>query len=110
MEVICIDDKYPVDTLKTWELYGVSYPILDKMYNIREAIRHFDGSIGVRVEEIINPPIPIKHPVLGNIFYEPTFAMRRFAKLNGDLLEKEEVEELTKLVITPPSKFDIGLS
>jgi hypothetical protein len=108
MEVICINDKYPAETLDFWTVFGVSHPIIDKMYTIRESLRHFDGSIGVRVEEIVNPTVPIKHPVLGTIEYEPTFALNRFAKLNGDLLQKEDVEEFISQVVSTPRSNDFG--
>ncbi len=110
MEVICINDKYPAETLDFWTDFGISHPIEDKMYTIRESLRHFDGSIGVRVEEIVNPTAPIKHPVLGPILYEPTFALNRFAKLNGDLLQKEDVEEYLSQVVSTPKGIDFDMN
>jgi hypothetical protein len=107
MEIICTNDKFPVDTLRFWELHGVSHPIEDKFYNIREAVRHFDGSMGFRLEEIVNPTVPIVHPILGKIEYEPTFDTKRFAKLSGEPLSKEEVEEYI-MPVNVPSTF--GLS
>ena len=106
MEVLCINDKYPNDTLFFWKIHGVSHPLDEKMYNIRDAVRHFDGSMGFRFEEIENPTVPIKHPILGQIDYEPTFDTKRFVKLNGEPLSKEEVEEYIVPFVTP-MKFDV---
>jgi hypothetical protein len=104
MEVLCINEKYPRETLVFWEIHGVSFPFEDKMYNIRDAVRHFDGSTGLRVEEIVNPTVPIVHPVLGKINYEPTFDTKRFVKLSGEPLTKEEVEEYI-MPVSVPNKF-----
>ena len=99
MEVICINDNYPIEILKFWEEHGVSHPLLGKIYTIRESIRHFDSTVGVRLEEIENPTVPINHPILGKIMFEPTFALNRFAKLNGNIVSQKEVKEIVKVKI-----------
>jgi hypothetical protein len=94
MEVICTNDKYSAENLAFWELHGVSHPIEDKIYTIREVIKHSDGNTGFRLEEINNPEVPINHPVIGVMMYEPTFSANRFARLSGEPLTKSEVEEI----------------
>ena len=94
MDLICINDIYPLETLKFWEEYGVNYPIKDKIYSLRTSQRHTNGRIGIRVNEIINPAIPVKHPILTQITVEPTFNISRFATLTGEILTKEMVEQV----------------
>ena len=94
MEVICINAEYGAENLFFWAKYGVEHPIEEKIYTIREVIKHFDGNTGFRLEEIVNPETPIVHPIIGTMMYEPTFAANRFARLNGEPLTKTEVEEI----------------
>jgi hypothetical protein len=94
MDLICINDIYLLETLKFWEEYGVNYPIKDKIYSLRTSQRHTNGRIGIRVNEIINPTIPIKHSVLTQIIIEPTFNINRFALLSGEILTKEIIEQI----------------
>lgn len=94
MNVICTNDTYPSQILEKWHQYGVSYPIKDKIYTIRTCQRHSNGKIGIRVEEIINPSIPVKHYILGQIIIEPTFDISRFASLSGEVLTNEVLEQI----------------
>lgn len=92
MEILCINGTFHKEILLFYQQHGVSVPIEDKIYNIREVIKHTHGSTGVRLEEIKNPQVPINHPILGSIMTEPTFDIKRFAKLNGSEITKEEIE------------------
>jgi hypothetical protein len=96
MEVICIDGTFTADQLTFWAQFGVKTPQTDQIVNIREVVKHTTGEIGFRLEEIINPQVPIKHPILGIIMMEPSWAQRRFTTLNGKPLNKEEIESLIK--------------
>lgn len=93
MEVLCINDSYSQDILNFWSEHGVSYPKKDGYYTVRESITHTNGKTGYRLNEILNPEIPIKHPILGVIMFEPTFNKDRF-RIAEDNLESVNIEEL----------------
>jgi len=100
METICIDGSFTADTLEFYKKYGVSVPQQDKIYNFRDVINHASKTaggetIGVLLEEIINPNVPIYTPILGETWREPTFSIKRFAKLDGSEITKEEIKELS---------------
>jgi hypothetical protein len=94
MDLICTNDTYSPDTLEFWAKRGVNYPIKDKIYSLRNSQRHTNGKIGIRVNEIINPAIPVKHSILTQITVEPTFNISRFALLSGETLTKEMIEQV----------------
>jgi len=94
MDLICINDTYSSDTLEVWAKNGVWYPWKDRMYSLRNSQRHTNGKIGIRVNEIINPAIPVKHNILTQIIVEPTFNISRFALLTGETLTKEMVKQV----------------
>lgn len=91
-EVICIDGNFNSEQLTEWAKYGIVYPEQDKLYNIREVVKHTTGETGVRLEEIKNPPYPLEHPILGKTMFEPTFNIKRFRNLDMSELRKEELE------------------
>lgn len=95
-EVVCIDDVYSADTLAFWALHGVQHPRKDGLYNVAEVVRHTTGDIGVRLEEIQNPLVPIMHPILGKQMLNVSFSIKRFRTLIGDSISKEEIENLIK--------------
>jgi hypothetical protein len=64
MEIICVDGSFPVDKLEFYKLHGVSVPQQDKLYNIRAVINNSNGKKGILLEEIKNPTIPFKHPII----------------------------------------------
>jgi hypothetical protein len=94
MDLICINDTYSSYTLEFWAKNGVWYPWKDRMYSLRNCQRHTNGKIGIRVNEIINPAIPVKHNILTQITVEPTFNISRFALLTGETLTKEIIEQV----------------
>lgn len=103
MEVLCIDGNFSKETLEFYKIYGVITPIQDKIYNIREVINHASKpsggeTIGVRLEEIINPKVPIETSLLGKTMIEPSFALYRFRRLDGSILTKKEVENIKQKV------------
>ncbi len=86
-EIICIDGTFTPDVLEFYRIHGIITPVKDKIYTIRETTRHTTGAIGILLTEIINPEVPIKHPILGTIMMEPTWARKRFATLQGGIIE-----------------------
>lgn len=103
-QVICVDDVFPNDFLILYKKYGVSTPVEGKIYTPREVVKHAHGPVGILLEEIKNPEVPVPHSIMGNIMREPTWAIRRFTHLNGTPLTEAEVKEwdrvanLTKLL------------
>lgn len=95
-QVICINANFPSDTLAFWKIHSVQYPQQDKIYSIRDVVRHSNGDVGLWLTEIINPTVPIKHPVLGIIQMEPTFSIKRFAHLDSSPLTWGELREMVK--------------
>ncbi|MEI6186934.1 MAG: hypothetical protein WCP46_00330 [Alphaproteobacteria bacterium] len=102
MEVICINGKFPPETVAFYTQYGVQSPKQDKIYNIRQVINHAtkpgDGNkIGVLLEELKNPKVPVQNPILGETMMEPTFDIKRFSNLDGtEINEKELIKETIK--------------
>lgn len=100
MDIICINSSFSQEQLQFWAIHGVVHPEQDKMYTIREVIKHSHGETGVLLEEIVNPKIPVKHNILKIIQREPTWNIHRFRMLNGDMINKETVSEFQKLTKT----------
>ncbi len=97
MELLCVNGKFTAEQLAFYEKHGVVTPKEEKIYNPRAVIKHSNGDIGILLEEIINPKVPIKHPILGVAEIEPTWAITRFRNLKGNTLSSEEERELLKL-------------
>lgn len=94
MQLICINDTYTKGQLQFYETWNVQFPLKDKLYELREVVRTFNGT-GLLVEEIVNPEVPIKG--LTGIFYiEPNFSLKRFTTLDGEALIIEELLETMK--------------
>jgi len=92
MEVICVDGKFPPDYLDFYSKHGVSTPIQDKIYTIRSVSRNSEGNYEILLEELINPPIPIKHKILGTTLKEPAWKISRFRTLNMEQINTEELK------------------
>ena len=92
MEVICTNDTFAPPVLAFYAEFGIKTPVKDKMYTIRQVKRHTTGETGVLLNEIQNPDVPVKHPVLGETWFEPTFNINRFATLMGQPVREEELE------------------
>lgn len=96
MEIICINSKFSPEKLSFFKQFGVSLPEQDKIYNIRDIIRTLEG-VGFLLEEIINPKVPINHPIHQSVtLVEPNFSEKRFRTLSGNIISKEEIRELLK--------------
>ncbi len=94
MEVICINDQFPAAALAVYAEFGVRIPKRDQLYTIRLVKKHTNGQTGVLLNEIVNPDLPVKHPVLGEVWFEPTFNINRFATLLGQPVREEELTEV----------------
>ena len=94
MEIICVNASFSEGNLDFFEKFGVKIPEKNKMYNIREVIKLVNGKTGILLEELVNPEVPIKHPILGFALKEPNWDLLRFRKLSGDTISKEEIREL----------------
>jgi hypothetical protein len=87
MKVVCVDDVgWPGQFILP------NTPVRGIVYSIRDVGINPDGGIGVRVYEIVNPPIRTKW---GNIS-EPGFSARRFRPVTGCSIFKKEAEPLSK--------------
>jgi hypothetical protein len=93
-DIICINDVFLPEVLAFYQKFGITTPQKDKMYSVREMKKHTTGDTGLLLNEIKNPDVPVKHPVMGEVWFEPTWSIKRFATLAGDVVKKEEVEEV----------------
>lgn len=98
MEVICIDGNFSAEQLDFYNAHGVVVPKKDSLYNIRNVIKNSSGGVGLLLEELVNPLIPIKHSILGISNMEPNWNINRFRKLSGEDVLYDEVVELLKNV------------
>ena len=94
MEAICINGSFPGEYLAFYAQNGVKTPNQDSIYNFRSVSRNSQGRYEVLLEEIINPEVPIKHPILGVSYKEPAWDLNRFRTLSGDTITEEMVKEI----------------
>lgn len=97
MEAICINGSFPADYLQFYAQHGVKTPNKDSIYNFRSVSKNSQGKYEVLLEEIINPEIPIKHPILGISKKEPAWDLNRFRTLSGDEITQEMVKEFKNI-------------
>lgn len=96
-EIICVNGVFSPEQLEFWLKYKVIHPLQDGLYTIRELIyRNSEGNSGFLLNEINNPKIPIKHPILGVTMIEPYWDIKRFRRLDGTSFSKEDVKEMDK--------------
>lgn len=98
MEVICVSEDYDNETLSFWHKHGVIHPKQDAIYNINSQKKHSNGKIGVTLEEINNPKVPIDHHILRIIMMDVTFSINRFRKLNGEKVKAKELENVDIII------------
>lgn len=96
LEVVCIDGMFPAETLKFYSQYGVITPEEGSLYTIRDVIFNTGVGTGLLLEEIVNPHVPVKHPVLGWIDVEPNWHPRRFTTLMGELVTDAMLREVRR--------------
>jgi hypothetical protein len=94
-EVICTDGKFSPQQMELFSRYDVEIPMENSFYTIREVIKP-SGKVGVGVllEEIVNPKIPLAHPILGGtVMMEVNWSITRFSTLSRDTLTREMIEQ-----------------
>lgn len=97
MDVLCVNGKFSVDFIEFYKKYGVIVPIQDSIYTIRDVIINFDKGVGLLLEELVNPKVPIFHPLLQEwIEMEPNWDINRFATLSSNPLNIAEIKNLFK--------------
>ena len=92
MEILCVNGKFPAPVLAFYAEFGIQTPKEETIYTIRQVKRHTTGETGVLLAEIQNPDVPVRHPVLGETWFEPTFNINRFRTLLGEPIRQEELE------------------
>jgi hypothetical protein len=96
MQVLCVNDLYSVDTLEFYKEYGVIHPLNKKIYTVRGVIRNHTKpqageNVGLLLDEIHNPKVPVINPILGEILMEPNFSVKRFRNLDMSEITVEQI-------------------
>lgn len=91
-KVVCVDASMQPHTVEELKRDVPSWLIKGKTYTVRDIVDH-DFVVGIRLEEIVNPPIYFK--VINKVI-EPCFASWRFRELQEDEVEAE-VEEFEEV-------------
>lgn len=94
MDIICKNANFTAEQLAFYNEHGIVTPQKDNLYTIRSFTRNSNGDYEILLNEIINKEVPIKHKILGISYKEPAWKSTRFAKLNGDVITKEEIKNL----------------
>ena len=63
----------------------------------QDVLRPAPGKVGLLLEELVNPKVPIDHPILGKIMYEPNWDIERFRTLSQQPITKEMLEVISKI-------------
>lgn len=99
MELICINADFPQEWLKIYKENNVKIPELSGIYTIRKLITHTTGKVGILLNEIVNKPIKINHPILKESYIEITWNLERFRTLMGHPPKKEEIQEFIEHIV-----------
>ena len=92
MDVICADSKFDSEVLAFYAEHGVVTPTQDTVYPIRGINHHSNGETGIWLEGLDNPKVPVKN--IGMVMHlEPSWNIKRFRTLSGEIVTKEMVEE-----------------
>lgn len=90
-DVIYVDDSnYHPEALKLIK----NFPILNKIYTIRDKFKLPNGQTAIHLVEIENPLV--NHPS-GQGKFEPSFNIKRFTDLLGNPLSIEKITQKVKL-------------
>jgi len=95
-EIICVDGKFNTEALNFYSQHGVVTPKEGKLYNPRSVNKNSNGEWEILLVELINPEVPIKHPILGVAYKEPAWRLSRFAKIDGTQISIEEAIKIKK--------------
>lgn len=93
MECICINAKFPAATLAFYAEHGVTIPRESAVYQIR-GVEHVRGKVGIFLEEIKNPDVPIQSVLSGIICKEVSWGSFRFTTLLGEPINFKELETI----------------
>ena len=91
MEIICINASFTSDTIAFYNMHNVTIPEEGNIYHVRGS-ENVRGKVGLFLEEIKNPDVPIKSILSGVIWKEPSFGSHRFTTLLGKPINIEELE------------------
>lgn len=112
MELICINDIFPQEWEVYFKKYGITKPIQDSIYSIRQYINFMLGEKGILLCEIVNPETPRISPTTGiEGMSEQAWAISRFTDLMGKPLTKEEARKTIHkpaLQLTQDEKEELG--
>lgn len=92
-KVVCIDNSMQPHTIEELKKDVPNWLVKGKTYTVREIVDH-DFVVGIRLEEITNPPIYFK---VVNKVLEPCFASWRFRELQDNEIEAE-IEEFEEVL------------
>lgn len=104
MDIFCKDGKFTKSQLGFYEQYGVVVPQEGMIYTVRDVIINSNGENGLLLEELINPKVPIKHPIMGVAHLEPNWRVSRFSSLSGGQVNEIEIAREIRLVNAPAIK------
>lgn len=99
MDIICINGNFSVDQLNFYKQFGVEVPKQDSLYTIRDVIINSSGENGLLLDQIINPKVPIKHPLLGIAEMEPNWNIERFRMLDESKIDIIKVKQSLKVTV-----------
>lgn len=94
-ELICVKADFEQDFLDYYAQYGVKTPEQDKIYTCRGIQRHINGKTGIWLNELKNPEIFVADGLIKGM-KEPSWDVRRFKALSGDIVTKGMIEETLK--------------
>ena len=96
MEIICVNGVFSPQQMELFSRYGIITPSENSIYNVRDVIKPSGkAGTGLLLEELVNPLIPLMHPILGRkVPMEPNWKIERFSTLSGEPLSREDVESI----------------
>ena len=95
MDIICVNDSFSPDMLEYMAYYGITAPVKDKIYTVRDVVNYPTTEAGLLLNEIVNPSTP-RTSLLTRIKgeSEQTWKISRFTTLMGKPITKEEIKQL----------------
>lgn len=93
-KVVCIDSSMQPHTVAELKKDCPHWVVKDKQYIIRDIVDS-DFVVGVRLEELVNPPRWFK---LVNKYMEPCFMISRFRKIENIKNKTEIYENVEELI------------
>lgn len=91
MTVRCINDTFPEDYRKFYEIHKVVTPYLDCVYTIRNVV-HTRWGVGFHLEELKNPLVPLYGEGEDQMKSEPNWNIQRFVNIDGSKITNQQLE------------------